>query len=138
MRDQIGLLLRYGLVGVLNTALGFSVIVALDLGFGMAPAIANACGYAAGFLVGFLLNRAFVFRSQGPIHATGLRYLVAVLAAFMLNQAVLRAAGLMLGRGKLEHLLAQGLAMGCYTLGLFLLCRLWVFKGAERPLTAQP
>lgn len=136
MREQIGLLLRYGLAGLVNTAAGFSAIAALDLGLGLQPALANAAGYALGLAVGFLLNRAFVFRSRGAIPATGLRYLAAAAVAFLLNQAVLRATGLMLGAGRLQHLAAQALAMGCYTVALFLLCRLWVFRTAE-PLGAR-
>jgi putative flippase GtrA len=136
MREQVGLLLRYGLAGIVNTAVGFSAIVALDLGLGLPPALANAAGYALGLVVGFLLNRAFVFRSRGAIPTTGLRYLAAAAAAFVLNQAVLRAAGLALGAGRLQHLGAQALAMGCYTLALFLLCRLWVFRPAP-PLSAR-
>ena len=134
--EQIGLLLRYGVAGLVNTAIGFSAIVALDLGLGLPPAIANAGGYALGFVVGFALNRASVFRSRGAVGATGLRYLVSVVAAFLLNQAVLRAAGLLLGAGRVQHLAAQAVAMGVYTLALFLLRRLRVFRTAE-PLGAR-
>ncbi|OJF95644.1 GtrA family protein [Pararhizobium antarcticum] len=57
---EIGRLLRFAAVGVLNTALGYSVILAcLALGYGDLPS--NAAGYAAGLVLGFVLNSRWTF-----------------------------------------------------------------------------
>jgi|HubBroStandDraft_4_1064222.scaffolds.fasta_scaffold244911_2 putative flippase GtrA len=127
MREGALLLGRFGVAGLVNTAVGFAVIVMLDPGLHAPPALANALGYGAGMGVGFLLNRAFVFRSRTGLAASGGRYAIAALGAFALNQAVLRAAGLILGGGALAHVAAQLAAMAAYTAALFMLCRLWVF-----------
>ena len=126
----LGQLARFGLVGAANSVLGFSVIAGLDVGLHVAPPLANAAGYAVGIVFGFLLNRAFVFRSQGGYRATGAKYLAMVILAFALNQGVLFLAGRVLGAGTWQHLLAQFCGMGTYTVVTFILCRVWVFKQA--------
>lgn len=128
MRETLLQVGRFGLAGLANTAIGFAVIVALDPGLGVHPALANAAGYAVGMAVGFVLNRGFVFRSRTGVAASGARYALAAFVAFALNQGVLRAAGLALGAGAIQHIAAQLAAMGSYSVALFLLCRLWVFR----------
>ncbi len=128
MRETVGLIARFGLVGLVNTAIGFAVVVLLDPILGLPPALANAASYAVGITVGFLLSRGFVFRSRTELPATGLRYGVAALGAFALNQAVLHVAGLALGGGAAQHIAAQLVAMAIYSVSFFLLCRLWVFR----------
>lgn len=128
MRETVGLIARFGLVGVINTAFGFAVVVLLDPVLGVPPALANAASYAVGITVGFVLSRNFVFRSRAGLSATGLRYLIAALGAFALNQLVLRLAGLALGAGSIQHIAAQLSAMAVYSAVFFLVCRLWVFR----------
>jgi len=126
------LIARYGLAGLINTAVGLAIISGLDLGLHVAPPLANAAGYACGIAIGYGLNRGFVFRSQTPDRHTAPRYLGAVAGAFLLNQAVLAAALAALGRGALWDAAAQALAVGTYSASLFLACRFWVFRSAPR------
>ena len=130
MPDRLALLgraVRYGLVGLLNSALGFAIIAALDIGLHVRPDIANAVGYAVGVLVSFALTKVFVFRSQDRVATTGPRYVVVILAAFALNQIALRLALSALGNGALQHALAQAAGMIVYTGFAFVGCQLWVF-----------
>jgi putative flippase GtrA len=131
LKPMLGLIARFGLVGLANTVLGFGVIAGLDVGLHVAPALANAAGYGVGVLSGFLLNRSFVFRSQGGYRSTGAKYFLMVILAFALNQAVLFAAGRVLGPGSWQHLLAQLCGMGTYTVVTFILCKVWVFREAQ-------
>ncbi|HXQ10051.1 MAG TPA: GtrA family protein [Caulobacteraceae bacterium] len=128
MREHVGLVARFGLVGLINTAIGFAVVVALDPGLHVAPAIANAVGYLVGVAVGFILNRDFVFRSSRGLTASGARYAIAALGAFVLNQGVLRLAGTAFGLGAVQHIAAQLCAMATYSVVFFLACRFWVFR----------
>jgi putative flippase GtrA len=130
MREQALMIGRFGLAGLANTAVGLTMILLLDPVLGAPPALANAAGYAVGLSVGFLLNRGFVFRSRAGMAASGVRYALAALAAFALNQGALRVAGLVLGGGAVQHVAAQLAAMATWTLTLFTLCRLWVFRPA--------
>ena len=117
----------YGLVGAANTLVGFGVIAALDVGLGASPITANALGYAAGMLCGFLLNRRFVFRSDARMRAVGPKYLAAVMLGFALNQVVLRAGLMLLGAERPALLVAQGGGMISYSAFVFLAFRLLVF-----------
>ena len=67
----IALLARFGLVGMINTAVGLSIIAVLDLGLRVPPALANAAGYLVGICVSFVLSRRFVFRSRAAVRSSG-------------------------------------------------------------------
>jgi len=139
MGSLAALIARFGLAGLINTAVGFSVVCLLDIVLKLPPAVANAGGYAVGIAVSFVLNRVFVFRSRTSAPSAGLRFLLAAALAFALNQVVLRLVGAILGAGVLQHLAAQALAMAVYSVSLFVLCRSWVFRpgaasdGGDRP-----
>lgn len=124
------LVARFGGAGVLTTALGLSVILALDLGLGLDRRLANAVGYLAGAALGLVLQKRFVFRQ--PAHAPGanLRYVLVMAFAFALNQGVLTLAGMALPQDRLGHAAAQLAAMATYTATQFALFRLWVFRPA--------
>jgi putative flippase GtrA len=124
--------LRYGLVGLVNTGVGLGVIAFLEFGLHLSPYLANAGGYGAGFVIGFVLSKLFVFRARGGTAASGLRYGVAVALAYGLNLVVLTLARRLLPDGGLFHLAAQLSAMGAYTVSLFLASRYFVFAGATR------
>ncbi len=125
--NLLGTIGRYGLAGIANTALGFALIMFCDSVLGLGPAAANAAGYAAGWVLGYILNRAFVFK--GPSHrGTGWRYALAVGAAFLANQIVLHIAiqlGPVLPGGRI---VSQAAGVATYTVVLFILCTLWVFR----------
>lgn len=128
LKSHVARAVRFGLVGALNSVVGLGVIYGLDLGLHVAPELANAAGYAVGVTVSFTLSKTFVFRSKERVGATGPRYLMVILAAFLLNQAVLRVALALLGKGTLQHAAAQLSGMACYTAFSFLACQFWVFK----------
>jgi putative flippase GtrA len=123
---------RFALVGLANTAVGFGVIMVLQFGFRAPPHLANAGGYAVGFVVSFTLNRRFTFADQGPLGPTAVRFAMAALVAFALNQAVLSVATAWVGHGAGAPVIAQGLAAVSYTVSLFVLCRLWVFRARSQ------
>lgn len=130
--------LRYGLAGVINTLVGFSIIVALDVGLHLSAHLANAIGYAVGICVSFALSKLFVFRARRPARSAPARYVVAVAGAFALNQGVLTLAKAVLPHGDLWSVAAQGAAAVSYTAALFLLSHFWVFAhvaedGARAP-----
>jgi putative flippase GtrA len=137
LRDLMGLAARFGLAGLANTAIGFAIIETLDIGFGVKPFIANACGYGIGIGVGFVLNHGFVFRYQGARPPVA-RYLVMAIVAFAANQAVLAIAHHLLGPSPMMRTLAQLAGMGTYTLLTFVLCRLWVFTHPKPAVSPAP
>ena len=128
--EEIARLVRFGLAGLANTALGGAVILILQLGFGLDACLANAGGFAVGMALGFVLSRLFVFRSSERGGAPVLRYGAAVAVAFGLNQACLAALAHAM-QGPATIVLVQGAAVATYTTTLFLLSRFWVFPPAR-------
>ena len=63
-RPELGRILRFGLVGLLNTAIGLGTIYVLQLGFGVDYRLANTAGYALGIVNSFVLNRIWTFKSR--------------------------------------------------------------------------
>lgn len=117
---------RYSLVGVINTLVGYSVILAC-LYLGAGDVSANAAGFAFGLMVSFTLNRRYVFGTQGRL-AVGevIRFLVAFAISYTVNLAVLWAARSALGAG---NPLAQIPATVSYSLMMFVLSHRFVFAG---------
>jgi putative flippase GtrA len=114
---------RYAGSGLLNTLVGFSVIFVL-MALGVSPIVANIGGYFVGLILGFVLSKKLVFRSEGHVTTESLRYLAAFLACFILNLIVLQSALSVL---RLNAILAQLLAAATYTIAMYLLSRFMVF-----------
>ncbi|CAN7296477.1 GtrA family protein [Phenylobacterium sp. LjRoot225] len=130
LKREAGLLARFGGAGLITTAVGLAVILALDVGLGVDRRLANAAGYLVGAGLGLGLQKAFVFRQATPARGAAGRYAAVMIFAFALNQAVLTLAGLALPQTALGHAAAQLLAMATYTATQFALFRLWVFRPA--------
>ena len=126
----LGQALRYGIAGLANMALGYGVILSLEFGLHLSHLIANFFGYAAGFALGFVLSRGFVFGATSNTRKTGPRYLAAVGLAYALNLLVLEATRAVAPPTDLAHAATQLAAMGAYSVTLFGLSRYWVFAGA--------
>jgi putative flippase GtrA len=127
LEAEVGRVFRFGLVGILNTAIGGCVIVLLQWGCRLDPFFANASGFAVGIGSGFVLNKGFVFGNRLQGGQTFGRYGVAFALAFGLNQLLLAA----LVRGQFAPsslLFAQGTALASYSIASFVLCRFWVFR----------
>lgn len=117
--------LRFVLVGLANTAVGYAVIMLLHYGLGVEPVPANVGGYLIGALLSYTLNRNFTFASNRP-HAEALpRFGLAVVVCFLLNLMVLN---LCLTVFLLPVALAQALAVCAYTVAFYFASRFLVFR----------
>lgn len=117
-------LTRYAGSGAINTLVGFIVILsAMALGF--PPVASNIAGYGVGVLLGFLLSKRFVFRSDGHFVRESIRYLIAFVVAFVVNLAVLHFA---LTYCNTHVVISQVVAAGSYTLLMYILIRIFVFR----------
>ena len=114
---------RYLGSGALNTVVGFSVIFFL-MELGVSPFIANIGGYLVGFVLGFVVSKKLVFRSNEPFFGESMRYLMAFIICFMLNFLVLSMAIKILHLGAI---FAQVLAAGAYTFSMYVVMRCFVF-----------
>jgi putative flippase GtrA len=120
-------LLRFGLTGLANSAVGWAVIFG-GLWAGLSGLAANAAGYGVGLVLSFTLNRRFVFGVTGKeAQHLGRADLAAFAVAYGVNVAVLFAAQGVLGA---DSPLAQLPAIAAYIVIFFLLSQFVVFRTA--------
>lgn len=121
---------RYGLVGLSNTAVGFAVIwVALRCG-GLGNVAANVAGYTVAFLWSFALNRKWTFYHHGAVGSALLRYLLVTGVAYGLNLLVVILVARRLSQGSL---FIQIDGMLTYTVVAYLGARYFVFPTRRAP-----
>ncbi|MDJ0896179.1 MAG: GtrA family protein, partial [Alphaproteobacteria bacterium] len=124
---------RFGIIGVLNTVVGYSVIVAaLAVGLGDVPA--NAMGYAVGLSLSYTLNRRWTFRWQGADTTGSLaRFLLVFGLAYGANLIVILGFRSL---GVFENPLTHLVGMCVYSVVFYLGCGRWVFPDRARRDTA--
>ncbi len=125
-RSEAALLTRYAGSGALNTLAGFAVIFAL-MALDFSPYTANIGGYLAGFVLGFVVSKKFVFRSNGHFVGESFRYLAAFLLCFGLNLLALKLALV-----RINAFAAQLAAAVIYTGAMYLFTRYFVFPDRTR------
>lgn len=118
-------MVRFALVGLANTALGYSVILFMHLVVGTGLLLANVAGYAAGLVLSYHLNRSFTFASSAAHRQALPRFVLTVIACFALNLVVLEVARESMG---LPFPIAQALAVASYTVAFFFASRSLVFR----------
>lgn len=124
MMELVRQSMRFGMVGVVNTALGLSAIYALMFFLGTGPALANFVGYGLGLAVSFALNRVWTFRSALPMAHVLPKYLLVAASCYLLNLGAVLACTSYLSA---NPYLAQPVGMAVYTVSVFLSCRWFVF-----------
>jgi putative flippase GtrA len=119
-------LVRFGLVGTINTALTlatYTVMVSLH-----APvSLAGAIGWGVGAANGYLLNRAWTFRGAARGAVPAARYVAVQLMGSALNAALVAVA---VGHEHLPRLTGELAVLPPVTVLTFVLCRGWVFARA--------
>lgn len=116
--------LRFGAVGLVNTAIGLAAIYALMLFWDTSPGIANAIGYAIGVTVSFALNRVWTFGSNKSVAHEFPKYMLVVAISYLLNLGLVLTA---ISNFAINPYLAQLFGVGVYTVFVFFGCRWFVF-----------
>jgi putative flippase GtrA len=124
-----GSLLRFAAAGLLNTAVGLAAVFAAGGVLGVGAFAANAIGLATGFIVGYVVNRRWTFRSEESMAMTAPRYLLAFAVAYALNAVIL---AILLHTARWPAVAAQATALMAYSLAFYWLCRHAVFRAAGR------
>lgn len=119
---------RFALAGILNTAVGLSVIFGLTY-LRVSPVLSNAAGYALGLTVGFISAKGYVFRSDGQITDEAKRYLGAFAFSYLVNLSILLFA---IHAINFKPLLCQVIAISCHAGTMFLCSRLYVFRITDK------
>ena len=135
-RDHGARLLRFGIVGVLNTGVDVALYAVLALGLGWHPVLANTASYAAGTVCSFVINRAWTFADRRGGAAAGrqfLRFLGVNLATLAIGNLAI-ALLLAFGAGPMA---AKGVSvLLCFAIN-YALTRRFVFNAAAGPEPAR-
>jgi putative flippase GtrA len=131
----LGQIVRFGIVGVLNTGIGLAVYkVAIDVG--IPYPLASVLAYAVGAVNSYTLNRIWTFRAGAFSGTSFARWAVVQLVAVGINELVLvtLVEGL-----SVDRVVAQGFALVVASAVMFVLGRQWAFAhraAGPRPATA--
>ncbi len=116
---------RFGVVGVSNTALGFGVFWSAHH---LMPAMgAQFLSYAVGMLWSYYWNRRWTFQSQGRVANEAMRFFTSQIGFMLLSSGLL---GLLVDRMHFPSGPTWLMTMVLITVLNFLVSRFWSFKKA--------
>lgn len=121
-------ILRFLLVGMVNTLLGLTIIYIAKWFLGIGDVMANASGYGIGLLASFFLNRSWTFAYDGPGGRAFLAFLTVQGVAYGLNLACVMS---LIGYG-FDSYVAQALGVLPYTTVSYLGSRYLVFSSVPK------
>lgn len=117
-------LLKFVLIGVLNTAAGYLAYGALLLAGFRYPA-ALAFSYLIGIIHSYAWNRIWNFRSRSPLGMESVRFVLAYAASFFINLLILTV---LVDGLSIQPYIAQAGTIVFTTPVIFMLMRYWVFR----------
>ncbi len=85
LKALVSQIIRFGLVGVLNTVITQGLIFLLQNFAGVHYVASNVVGYAAGITNSYICNRIWVFKSRGSIRTETMKFLVVTGACYLLQ-----------------------------------------------------
>ncbi len=125
-------LLRFGAVGIANTALDLSLytILTRTVGFfALHLLLAKTCSFLAGTVLSFTLNRAWTFKETGRVRALELaRFYATAGASVAINVASLYLFHSLFGLFDLVSVVLATIVTFTWN---FVLAKLWVFAGTR-------
>lgn len=126
-----GTLLRFLIVGVINTIFGTSVMFAAYNLLGFGYWVSSALNYIFGGILSYFLNKYFTFKSSAGGVRTMIKFAANVFVCYMLAYGIAKPAVLMLLDGvstKIQENAAMFVGMCLYTGLNYLGQRFFAFK----------
>ena len=114
--------LRYNLVGIINTVIGFGIIILL-MSVGVDALKSNAIGYGVGAVLSYILNSKYTFKDTEYKSRKIVIFFLILTVAYGLNYIVLQSL-----LPLLNPYLAQVFAAIMYTVSAFVLMKFLVFS----------
>jgi len=117
--------IRYNLVGIVNTIVGFSIIFLLMF-IGVGATASNAIGYAIGSILSFYLNSRYTFKSTQTNKSQMVKFFAILGVSYILNFITLQYL-----LGFSNPYIAQIGSAIVYTVSSFIMVKFIVFKDSE-------
>lgn len=124
---------KFGIVGVSNTALTLVVYTVLLKVFGVWYLAASGIGFVVGAVNGFLLNRRWTFSEHVGDALTPVRWGIVQTCGLGVDEGLLY---LFVHNAQMDKLLAQVCATAVVTVSTFFVNRAWTFR-AHAPAAAD-
>ena len=118
------MLLKYLLVGIINTIVGYGIIFFLMF-VGVSPEISNIVGYAVGISVSYVLNKIYTFQSKAHPKKEFPKFVLSLLASYTLNFLTLVLCIHIL---KINPYISQIISGAVYTISGFVFLKYFAFK----------
>jgi putative flippase GtrA len=125
--SQLREVIRYGMVGLVNVSVYFSVYTGIVLA-GLPYPVAAVGGYLVATTLGYWLHEHWTFRGRSPSTIAWVKWLATQGSGAALNLALLAIAIDVLGA---PAILAQLVLLPVAPCAMFLVGRRWVFTRAE-------
>ena len=116
--------LKYNLVGIANTLVGFSIVFSLMF-FGVHAVESNMIGYAIGAVLSFYLNSRYTFKANFS-RVLALKFFAVLGVSYLLNFLVLK----WLLSIEVDPYVAQLFSAVVYTFSSFVFMKVFVFKSS--------
>jgi putative flippase GtrA len=139
--------IRFGMVGVLNTAIDFAVLNSLMLGFGVTAGpgllLCNVAAFAVASLNSYLLNKRWTFAEKSAASARQyLRFIAFNFVGLLINSLVLYLVTAGLPRPEFASAVlwanfGKAVATGASMCWNFLTCRRFVFRSGRQGVRAD-
>jgi len=125
---QINVIIRYGVVGLLGTALHFASVILLVEFARIDPVLASALGFLLVLVVSYILNRTWTFQSRSRGTRQFLIYSIVSLIGLGLNCAIMFISVHIL---KWNYLYGQCLVVIVVPISNFILNYFWTFRDSN-------
>lgn len=122
--------MRFVLVGVINSGIGYALIFFFMLVVGLSPFLSNFLGYGLGLCISFAMHKWFSFRSAGSTISEFSRYLPVFGICYLLNLGTLFTC---INWLEISDIWAQLIAGAVYVGSSFLLNKWLVFNRLGMP-----
>ena len=120
--------LAFGGAGIAAAIFHYGTLIGLVQAQALAPVPATLCGYVAGGLVSYVLNRRHTYRSERPHQEAVWRFILVAGVGFLLTWAVMH---ILVDRWSLPYLPAQFLTTGLVLIWSFSAHKWWTFGERE-------
>ncbi|EHQ64140.1 GtrA family protein [Paenibacillus dendritiformis] len=126
------LLIKYGIIGLINTAVGLSTTYMLYWGVGLSHLLSTALGNFLGLLGSFVLNKKYTFKHNGNLLIIFSRFLLVCILTYILSYVVLHSILMKIKSNYIGEDYFMNLIIlvesGFYTLLSFFFHKLFTFK----------
>jgi putative flippase GtrA len=120
---------RFGIVGVIRTILGITIIFVPYNLWGVNYVLCNIVGYSIGLITGFILHKKWAFKSHGEWNKEVIPYFVTFGVGFLVNMILLLLFAERLG---LNKNISQVLAICGFTITNYLGSKFWTFRKRQK------